>query len=139
MRIGELAELTGVSVRSLRYYESQELLASTRTSGGQRDYQESAVDRVLRIQEMFAAGLSSRTIVGLLPCIHDHDGTPSALATPLLVRVLTEERARIDESIKDLHRAREVLDGVIAAAAGEPAALGGAAVTALPVRVRKAS
>ncbi|MEU0544209.1 MerR family transcriptional regulator [Nocardia sp. NPDC005978] len=116
MRIGELADRTGVSVRSLRYYESQDLLTSTRTPGGQRDYLDSAVDRVLRIQEMYAAGLHSRTIVNLLPCIHDEDGTPNAVATPYLLHTLTEERARIDATIKDLHRAREVLDGVINAA-----------------------
>ncbi|WP_280317711.1 MerR family transcriptional regulator [Nocardia wallacei] len=121
MRIGELARRTGVSVRSLRYYESRGLLASTRTPGGQRDYPESAVDRVVRIQELFAAGLHSGTIAEMLPCIHDTDGTPSALATPWLTETLTAERARIDACIKDMHRAREVLDGVIRAAEGCPA------------------
>ncbi|MBF6176370.1 MerR family transcriptional regulator [Nocardia blacklockiae] len=121
MRIGELAQRTGVSVRSLRYYEEQNLLSSTRTPGGQRDYPESAVDRVVRIQELFAAGLHSRTIAELLPCIHDTDGTPSALATPWLTETLAAERARIEDSIKDLRRAREVLDGVLRAAEGRPA------------------
>ncbi|MGX1811423.1 MerR family transcriptional regulator [Nocardia sp. NPDC055321] len=121
MRIGELADRTGVSVRSLRYYESQGLLASTRTPGGQRDYRETAVDRVLRIQEMYAAGLHSRTIVGLLPCINDEDGTPTAVATPYLLRTLTAERDRIEATIKDLHRAHEVLEGVINAATPPPA------------------
>ncbi|MBF6328909.1 MerR family transcriptional regulator [Nocardia transvalensis] len=124
MRIGELAKRTGVSVRSLRYYESQGLLASTRTSGGQREYPEAAVDRVIRIQEMFAAGLHSRTVAQLLPCIHDSDGTPNALATTLLTETLEAERDRIDASIKDLHRTREVLDGVIRAAHGEDFAHG---------------
>ena len=45
MRIGELARRTGVSERSLRYYEQQALLAADRTPGGQRDYPEQAVDR----------------------------------------------------------------------------------------------
>ncbi|NED82406.1 MerR family DNA-binding transcriptional regulator, partial [Streptomyces sp. SID11233] len=34
MKIGELARRTGASVRSLRYYEQQGLLDSTRTPGG---------------------------------------------------------------------------------------------------------
>lgn len=121
MRIGDLARSTGVSVRSLRYYEQQGLLSSRRTSGGQREYPESAVDRVIRIQEMFAAGLSSRTMADLLPCVDDVDGSPSAAATPQLVGLLVEERTRIDESIKDLQRARDVLDGVICAAGGDDA------------------
>ncbi|RDI63079.1 MerR family transcriptional regulator [Nocardia pseudobrasiliensis] len=119
MRIGELAQRTGVSVRSLRYYEAQGLLAATRSGGGQREYPESAVDRVIRIQEMFAAGLHSRTLAELLPCIRDSDGSPSELATPLLTETLAAERDRIDASIRDLHRTREVLDGVIQAARGE--------------------
>ncbi|PXX66881.1 DNA-binding transcriptional MerR regulator [Nocardia tenerifensis] len=123
MRIGELAERTGVSVRSLRYYEAKGLLTAERTSGGQREYAESAVDRVRRIQEMFAAGLHSATVGELLPCIHDVDGTPNATATPFLVEKLTEERERIEQAMRDLDRTREVLDGVIRAASGiEPPA-----------------
>ncbi|NEW38504.1 MerR family transcriptional regulator [Nocardia cyriacigeorgica] len=119
MRIGELAERTGVSVRSLRYYETQGLLTSTRTGGGQRDYRDTAVDRVIRIQELFAAGLHSRTMAALLPCIHDADGSPNATATPFLAETLTAERDRIDAAIRDLHRTRDVLDGVIRAADGQ--------------------
>lgn len=121
MRIGELAERTGVSVRSLRYYETKGLLSSQRSSGGQREYAEAAVDRVRRIQEMFAAGLHSDTIGELLPCIHDVDGTPNAMATPFLVEKLTEERARIDQAMRDLRRTGDVLDGIIRAAGGEAA------------------
>jgi DNA-binding transcriptional MerR regulator len=69
MRIGELARQTGVSERSLRYYEQQGLLAADRTPGGQREYPERAVDRVIRIQELFAAGLHSKRIARLLPCV----------------------------------------------------------------------
>jgi len=116
MRIGELARRTGVSERSLRYYEQQGLLASDRTPGGQREYAERAVDRVIHIQELFAAGLPSRTIGSLLPCMRDSDGGPSPDATPRLVAELTAERKRLDRQIRDLANTRDVLDGVIAAA-----------------------
>ncbi|MER5390051.1 MerR family transcriptional regulator [Saccharopolyspora sp. NPDC002686] len=91
MRIGELARRTGVSERSLRYYEQQGLLAADRTPGGQRDYPERAVDRVIRIQELFAAGLHSKKIAQLLPCMRDADGRPSEIATPKLVAELSAE------------------------------------------------
>ncbi|UFS98148.1 MerR family transcriptional regulator [Nocardia huaxiensis] len=117
MKIGELAHRTGVSVRSLRYYEQQGLLHATRTPGGHRDYPDSAVDRVIRIQQMFAAGLHSATMAELLPCTHDRDGTPNAHTTPFLLAELSRQRAHLDACITDLHRAREVLDEVIAAAA----------------------
>ncbi|MBB5896885.1 MerR family transcriptional regulator [Kutzneria kofuensis] len=116
MRIGELARRTGVSERSLRYYEQQGLLAADRTHGGHRDYPEHAVDRVIRIQELFAAGLHSKKIARLLPCMRDADGGPSAIATPQLVAELTAERDRIDRMITELANSREVLDDVINAA-----------------------
>ncbi|MFF9087358.1 MerR family transcriptional regulator [Streptomyces sp. NPDC014991] len=113
MRIGELARRTGVSERSLRYYETRGLLSSDRTPGGHRDYPDQAVDRVIRIQELYAAGLNSEKIRQLLPCMRDGDGGPSAIATPRLVTDLTAERDRIDRMIADLRRSRETLDEVI--------------------------
>src|SRR5437763_1592705 len=113
MRIGELARRSGVSERSLRYYEAQGLLPAERTPGGHREYGEWAVDRVVRIQTLYAAGLNSTKIAQLLPCIKDADGRPSAVATPKLVSELTAERARIDRLIGDLLRSRDVLDEVI--------------------------
>ncbi|GAA4018176.1 MerR family transcriptional regulator [Allokutzneria multivorans] len=117
MKIGELARRTGVSERSLRYYEQQGLLVSERTPGGQRDYAERAVDRVIRIQELFAAGLNSKKIARVLPCMRDADGGPSEIATGKLVTELAEERTRIDQMINSLVNSRDVLDGVIDAAA----------------------
>lgn len=116
MRIGELARRTGVSGRSLRYYEQQGLLASDRTPGGHREYPEGAVDRVIRIQEFYAAGLSSSKIYEILPCVRDSDGGPSAVATPRLVGDLGAERDRIDRKIGELLTSRAVLDEVIATA-----------------------
>lgn len=119
MRIGELAQRTGVSERSLRYYEQQGLLTAERTPGGHRDYRDSAVDRVIRIQELFAAGLHSEKIAQLLPCMRDADGGPSEIATPRLVTELATERDRIDRMIIDLIRSRDVLDEVIDTASGQ--------------------
>jgi DNA-binding transcriptional MerR regulator len=113
MRIGELAQRTGVSERSLRYYEEQRLLTADRTPGGHRDYPEHAVDRVVHIQELFAAGLCSKKIVEILPCMRDTDGGANEFATPALVNELRVERERIDRMIADLLRSREVLDEVI--------------------------
>ncbi|MFI6766208.1 MerR family transcriptional regulator [Streptomyces sp. NPDC050355] len=116
MRIGELARHSGVSARSLRYYETQGLLRGERTPGGQRHYGEWAVDRVIRIQALYAAGLNSKKIAQLLPCMRDVDGAPSENATPRLVNDLTAERDRINRMITDLVRSRDVLDEVIATA-----------------------
>ncbi|MEV0375995.1 MerR family transcriptional regulator [Streptomyces sp. NPDC050636] len=113
MRIGELARRSGVSERSLRYYETQGLLRAERTPGGHRDYGEWAVDRVIRVQALYAAGLNSKKIAQLLPCMRDADGGPNEIATPRLVNELSAERDRINRKITDLIRSRDVLDEVI--------------------------
>jgi DNA-binding transcriptional MerR regulator len=107
MRIGELAARTGVSVRSLRYYEEQNLLASERSPAGQRHYPESAVERVRLIQQLYAAGLPSRSILDLLPRV------VNGRATPELLDGLSAERDRIERRIRDLVTARDRLDTVI--------------------------
>ncbi|MEW1719466.1 MerR family transcriptional regulator [Streptomyces sp. NPDC093109] len=110
MRIGELATRTSVSVRALRYYEEQNLLASERSPSGQRQYPDSAVDRVHLIQQLYAAGLPSKSIAELLPCVVNGEATPELLAR------LSAEHDRIDSRIGDLVRARDRLGIVIAAA-----------------------
>ncbi|WP_329378121.1 MerR family transcriptional regulator [Streptomyces sp. NBC_01716] len=112
MRVGELAARTGVSVRALRYYEEQGLLSAERSPSGQRHYPESAVERVQLIQQLYAAGLPSRTIVELLPCVID------GRATPALLKRLEAEREHVDRRVTDLMHARDRLDSVIKSAAG---------------------
>jgi DNA-binding transcriptional MerR regulator len=108
MRIGDLATRAGVSVRALRYYEEQGLLHSERSAGGQRTYPEPALDRVQLIQMLYGAGLSSRTIADLLPCVDAQVSTPESRAR------LSAERNRIDQQITDLIKTRDRLDQVIA-------------------------
>ncbi|MCX4631870.1 MerR family transcriptional regulator [Streptomyces sp. NBC_01443] len=110
MRIGELATRAGVSVRALRYYEEQHLLAAERSPSGQRHYPDSALERVLLIQQLYAAGLPSRSIVELLPCVVTGEVTPE------LLERLSAERDRIDTQISNLATTRDRLDTVIAKA-----------------------
>jgi DNA-binding transcriptional MerR regulator len=107
MKIGELARITGASVRSLRYYEQRRLIVARRTAGGQRIYEQDAVERVMLIRELFAAGLSSDGVVQLLPCID------SGTATPAMVERLVCERARIDAEVSRLATTRDRLDHII--------------------------
>ncbi|GAA1827449.1 MerR family transcriptional regulator [Actinomadura chokoriensis] len=110
MRIGDLAARTGVSVRSLRYYEQQGLLAAERSSSGQRQFPDGAVDRVRLIQQLYGAGLSSKTIAELIPCVVDGRATPELLAR------LAVQRDDIDRQIADLTDTRDRLDSVITGA-----------------------
>ncbi|OMD80601.1 MerR family transcriptional regulator [Paenibacillus sp. FSL E2-0202] len=69
MKIGELAKLTGVSVRSLRYYESQGLIAPIRQANGYREYSSLAVETVETIKLYLNLGLSTEQIAGFLHCV----------------------------------------------------------------------
>ncbi|WP_047867667.1 MerR family transcriptional regulator [Nocardiopsis sp. RV163] len=112
MRIGELARRTGASVRSLRYYEEQGLLASTRSASGQRHYTEAAVERVAFVQRLYAAGLSSRTIAEVLPCAE----APSERNSDAAIERMARERDRLTGHIAELVRTRDALDGQMEAA-----------------------
>lgn len=110
MRIGEVAARSGVSTRSLRYYEEQHLLSPERSDSGQRHYRDDVVERVQLIQRLYAAGLNSRAIGELLPCVH------TGVATPAMLERLSFERERIDQQISELVETRDRLEGVIAVA-----------------------
>lgn len=111
MRIGEVAEEAGVSVRALRYYEEQQLLPATRSYGGQRQYQDDAVERVRLIQQLYAAGLSSKLVREVLPRCMNQADVPDGFTERLIT-----ERERIDRQITDMTDVRRRLDDLIARA-----------------------
>ncbi|ARQ72454.1 MerR family transcriptional regulator [Streptomyces marincola] len=118
MRIGELSERTGTSRRLLRYYEEQGLIVAARTANGYREYDERLVDRVLQIRGLLDAGLPTRIIRQILPCLD----TPRTIyfpdATPEMIATLTRERDRMADRIRCLARNRDAisayLDAVLA-------------------------
>jgi DNA-binding transcriptional MerR regulator len=109
MRIGELSSRTGVSRRSLRYYEEQGLVAGERSASGQRHYDDDQVSRVALIQALFSAGLSSRTMQGMLDCV----AHPSGEVINGSLDVLAAEKGRVDTALNGLLEARANLDRMI--------------------------
>ncbi|GAB2537681.1 MerR family transcriptional regulator [Nocardia heshunensis] len=97
-------------MRALRYYEEQELLIPERTASGQRVYTEEAVERVRIFQLFYAAGLNSRTIAKLLPCMD------TGRTTPIQRDELLAERGRLAGHIITLTNALHRLDDLITAA-----------------------
>lgn len=114
MRIGELSERTGVSIRSLRYYEEQRLLNPTRLASGYRSYEDSDAGRVRRIQALLDAGLSTSKIERILPCLVEHE-TGVALACSDLYDELLLERDELLRRIDVLRASVTALETVIAA------------------------
>jgi DNA-binding transcriptional MerR regulator len=63
MKVGQLAEATGVSVQAIRFYERRGLLpAPRRLQSGYRDYPADAVRAVLRIKRMQEVGFTLREL-----------------------------------------------------------------------------
>lgn len=64
--VGQLAELAGVSARTLRHYEEEGLLCPSRSENGYRVYTARDAKRLASILSMRACGLSVATIHRLL-------------------------------------------------------------------------
>lgn len=116
MRIGQVAEATGVSTKALRFYEREGLLAETeRTASGYRDYQQSAVDRVAFVKRAQAAGLTLRQI-GEILAVRDGGRAPCTHVAALVDERLGEidgrlrELRRVRQHLRDLRRRLDELD-----------------------------
>lgn len=97
MKIGELAERTGVSVRSLRYYERQGLLTPLREANGYREYSLLAVETVETIKLYLNLGLSTEEIAGFLHCVLKNKEAFCAEVMPLYRSKLEEIERQIIE------------------------------------------
>ena len=107
MRIGQLAQATGVSARSLRHYEKRGLLRPRRFQNGYRDYSEAAILQVRRIQWLLSAGLTTKAIERMLPCVLEEG--PEVIECPSLRRDVAREIARLNQKIEMLRRGRNLL------------------------------
>ncbi|WP_280373982.1 MerR family transcriptional regulator [Nocardia wallacei] len=113
MRIGELAERTETSPRLLRYYEEQGLLRVGRTANGYRDYDERLVEQVLHIRGLLEAGLPTRLIKQILPCLDDPADIHFADADPEILATLERQRDRLAHRIELLIRDRDAMTAYI--------------------------
>lgn len=105
MRIGALAERSGLSTQTIRYYESIALLPEPeRTSSGYRQYGVDAEERLRFIRDAQASGLTLAEVqtllsmkdAGLATCAHT-------------LSFLDRHIAEIDEQIERLQVARTEL------------------------------
>ncbi len=107
MRIGELAELTGASSRSLRYYEQQGLLATRRRANGHRDYDESDLRLVHQIRELLAIGFGLEETRPFVECLRA--GNESGYVCPAAIAVYRRKLAEVEDCIDRLGAVREQL------------------------------
>ena len=111
MKIGDLAQRTGVSVRMLRFYEAQGLLSPARNAAGYRLYGEADVAQVAKIRLLQQAGLALKDITLLHDCLHDR---PQAFCPALrdkLHACQTKTAARIAQLQETQALLTRLLDG----------------------------
>jgi MerR family redox-sensitive transcriptional activator SoxR len=109
LAIGAVAERTGVATSALRYYESQGLITSTRSEGGQRRYSRDVIRRVSFIRIAQEVGLTLDEIREALDALPDG----RAPTEKDWHRLSTSWRPRLDEQIAVLERLRDRLDACI--------------------------
>lgn len=100
MRIGELARLSGVSTRSLRYYERQGLLPARRDANGYRWYEESDLPLVREIRDRLASGFSLVQARPFVECLRA--GNPAGDSCPDSVAALLAKLDELDRQIATL-------------------------------------
>lgn len=100
VRIGEVAERSGVSIDTVRYYERRNLLPpAPRTAGGYRIFTSETIDRVVFIKQSQELGFSLDEIATLLST---NGPTECRSVRDLLDAKLTELNARL-KSMHEFH------------------------------------
>lgn len=98
MQIGVVAERTGLSLRTIRFYEEEGLITpSTRTDGGFRLYTETDCSRLQLIKQMKPLGFSldqMRDLLHVLDRLAAHTQGPARRG---LIERLDEFAATVDE------------------------------------------
>lgn len=121
MRIGELAQRTGLSERMLRYYEQAGLLQPARTASGYRDYSEAEILTAQHIRLLSTSGLKIETIRALLPCLQG--GQPAFIPCQKVRAALRDELVKLDEMLHSLNESRRIVVRFLDALEAEPNAV----------------
>ncbi len=113
MRIGDLAERTGTTPQTIRYYEQLGLLAPLEREGrGYRHYGEEAVARLHKIATLKQIGLSLEEIRDVIDLYFVDD--TGIHGKRKVLEILKRHRQETDEKIASLQGFRAELDQSIA-------------------------
>lgn len=99
MQIGEVAERSGLSLRTLRHYDEIGLLTpSTRSDGGFRLYTEDDFERLMVIRRMKPLGYSLEDMHRVMDLLRGSDDLDAAKWEELLAEA-TERRAALAQKV----------------------------------------
>ncbi len=109
LSVGEVARRAGVSVPTLRFYETEGLIGSQRTAGNQRRYAREVLRRVAVIRVAQRVGLTLGEIRAALESLPSHIA-PSRTDWK---RLSTAWRGDLNRRIAQLEQLRDTLDDCI--------------------------
>ena len=110
MHIGELAERTGLSLRTIRHYDDVGLLPATaRTDGGCRVYSEDDVERLLVIKQMKPLGFSLEEMADILELFSQQDAGAAGDRQAKLAAYLEKAVAERAKMARNLAQADELI------------------------------
>jgi len=107
MNLAKVAELTKVSPRMLRYYESLGLIKPHRASNNYRSYTQKDIENINKIKILNEAGMTLKDIQVLLPCF-DLDERVFTLC-PIVQEKLQTELMHVAEQLNKLQRSYHLL------------------------------
>jgi MerR family redox-sensitive transcriptional activator SoxR len=109
LSMGEVVERSGFAASALRYYEAEGLVHATRSPGGRRMFERSALRRLAFIRAAANVGLTLHEIREELDRLPE-GRTPTKADWS---RISRHWRGRLDEQISALERLRDGLDSCI--------------------------
>lgn len=114
MKIGELAQRSGVGIDTVRYYEKEGLLPrAQRLASGYRVYDQQDVRRLRFVRRAKALGFTLPEIRELLALSDHRDDDMATMKT-----AATEKLADVRAKIAELNRIREGLETLVASCPG---------------------
>ena len=107
MQIGEVAERTGLSMRTIRHYDNVGLVPpSARSEGGFRLYAQADVERLNHVRRITPLGFSLEETAEILAILEAKEPVEATAAYLERVRVAREKMAR------KLRQADELIDAL---------------------------
>lgn len=114
MNIGEVADLSGIPPKTIRYYEDIGLVRPPRSGNGYRAFQETDLHKLAFLGRARALGFSiedCRTLLSLY-----EDGTRESAQVKAIAQ---EHLAEIDEKIAGLRAMRDTLSHLVRSCQGD--------------------
>ncbi len=114
MQIGDVSERSGLSVKTIRYYEDIGLIRPFRGPNGYRDFSESDIHKLAFLARARSLGFSIEDCRALLALYEDRHR-----ASADVKRVAQEHLTRVERKLRELDGMRAVLAHLVESCQGD--------------------